>query len=150
MIARSTLALVGFVVLFALYIGLFLSSINTNKDAGNLFVVNPKDIEADTVKVFDDREENLFYFVQISDTHLSALNDHNRSDDLITFCSTVLPVISPDILILTGDITDSRTRDPMGSRQYKYEWDLYNKTKTSCMKSIPDLTWLDIRGNHGE
>lgn len=47
-----------------------------------------------------------------------------------------------------GDLTDAKSEDNMGSRQYVQEWELYKDTLEAC-KVTEKTVWLDIRGNHG-
>lgn len=47
-----------------------------------------------------------------------------------------------------GDLTDGKTRNGLGSRQFEEEWRIYKDTLLST--SVLAITkWLDIRGNHG-
>ena len=72
----------------------------------------------------------------------------NRGTDLLRFCTEVIDIIKPKLVIHTGDITDSRTKQPMGSEQHEEEWieyrDIINGSNVT-KKTV----WLDIRGNHG-
>lgn len=53
------------------------------------------------------------------------------------------------IFFFQGDLTDGRTEDSFGSRQFEEEWKLYRSTldKAEIRKKT---VWLDVRGNHGE
>ena len=68
---------------------------------------------------------------------------------MIEFCRSVIPIIQPSVLVLSGDITDARTKLPLGSEQYRDEWIMYQDVHEQCLKANPDLKWLDIKGNHG-
>ncbi|CAD5118028.1 DgyrCDS6768 [Dimorphilus gyrociliatus] len=62
------------------------------------------------------------------------------------FCTKYLDFIQPQTLIITGDLTDAKHDDHMGSEQYLDEWQTYTKiVKNYCSKKT---TTLDIRGNH--
>jgi hypothetical protein len=47
-----------------------------------------------------------------------------------------------------GDLTDAKSEDNMGSRQYVQEWESYKDILEAC-KVTEKTVWLDIRGNHG-
>lgn len=91
----------------------------------------------------------IHHFFQISDLHLSVHFDPTRKPDFYRFCTEVVDTIKPSVILATGDLTDARTRGPMGSKQYEEEWRMYadvikqsNVTKKAA--------WLDMRGNHDD
>ena len=51
---------------------------------------------------------------------------------------------------MTGDLTDAKTKDKLGSTQFDVEWKMYQKTMQDCgaFDKNSDQIWLDIRGNH--
>ncbi|XP_033734375.1 transmembrane protein 62-like [Pecten maximus] len=90
--------------------------------------------------------DKLFWFVQVSDIHISKFYDAKRAPDLLKFCQEQLTVIKPDFVIASGDLTDAKLPDARGSRQYIEEWTSYKETVQKCHEIVG--TWLDIRGNH--
>ncbi|XP_065919104.1 transmembrane protein 62-like isoform X2 [Dysidea avara] len=90
--------------------------------------------------------ENLFWFVQVSDLHISKFEHHSRVSDFRELCSKVIPSIDPSLVLVTGDLTDSR-RGTFGSEQYEDEWKLYHSVvkETGAADQRP---WLDLPGNH--
>ena len=58
--------------------------------------------------------------------------------------------LQPQAIVLTGDLTDAKTKDKLGSTQFEAEWNMYQETMHSCgaFDTDSDQIWLDIRGNH--
>ncbi|KAH9394484.1 Transmembrane protein 62 [Tyrophagus putrescentiae] len=148
MLSRTTLFFLALLIPTAIFVAIFVSKLNTDNDANNSFIVDPAIIANDHAETLNDKTENLFWFIQVSDTHFNSFNDRNRKVDLQDFCKNMIPLVGPSALVLSGDITDSRSPDPMGSDQFYQEWLYYNETRHKCMEYNPSVTWLDIRGNH--
>lgn len=57
--------------------------------------------------------------------------------------------IKPTLVLATGDLTDAKAKDNLGSSQVKTEWVYYYNI---IMESgvTEETVWLDIRGNHGK
>ncbi|CAH8523419.1 unnamed protein product [Heterobilharzia americana] len=99
--------------------------------------------------VIDDRNHNIFWFMQITDLHLSKFGHKDRGEDLREFCSTHIPVIQPELVIASGDITDGKSSIIPGSSQHIEEWENYKSVLVNS--GVLKLTkWFDIRGNHGK
>ncbi|KAK2706171.1 hypothetical protein QYM36_016266 [Artemia franciscana] len=104
------------------------------------------DREVKDGEILGNRKGSLFYFVQITDIHISIFRDPNRIPDLWTFCDENLKVIKPPVVIASGDLTDATREQPMGSQQYEEEWRQYSNSVRKCKNHTK--AWLDIRGNH--
>lgn len=103
---------------------------------------NPKTFQ------LDDKPDHLFLFLQISDIHISIYRDEQRIQDFRQFATETLDTIKPAVVIASGDLTDAKDKDFLGSRQLENEWKIYNETLT--LANVRSKTiWLDIRGNHG-
>ena len=57
----------------------------------------------------------------------------------------VRTIVRPAAWVVTGDLTDAKTRDYSGSRQYEEEWEAYRGV---IREAGQGAVWLDIRGNH--
>ncbi|KAG9392472.1 Calcineurin-like phosphoesterase [Carpediemonas membranifera] len=91
--------------------------------------------------------DETWWFVQISDVHISSVDAVHqwRARSLSQFIDNVAPVIDPDFVLLTGDLTDSRTGlEGMRTRQWPADWMTY----ASMVGRQDPLYWIDMRGNH--
>ncbi|KAG0724229.1 Transmembrane protein 62 [Chionoecetes opilio] len=96
----------------------------------------------------DASDDHLTWFIQISDLHLSIFQDATRGTELMEFASSTVDRIRPAVVLASGDLTDAKDADLLGSQQYVEEWATYTKVlKNSGV--LNKTTWLDIRGNHG-
>lgn len=59
-----------------------------------------------------------------------------------------LDVIEPTVVLASGDLTDAKDSDNLGSRQYRDEWQIYHDIIQQGHVRNKTI-WLDIRGNHG-
>ena len=101
----------------------------------------------DQLLVPSNKMDNIFWFVQISDIHISLYHDRSRISDLREFLMDDIYTIDPAFILVTGDLIDAKTEDDFSTHHDPAEWHLYfsllNETKIA--DRIP---WLDLRGNH--
>ncbi|XP_058792329.1 transmembrane protein 62-like [Phymastichus coffea] len=94
-----------------------------------------------------DSPDHLLWFLQITDLHLSIFRDATRVPEFKEFCDITVGSIKPEVVLASGDLTDAKTSDRVGSRQFLEEWLHYKKTLDDS-KVTEKTTWLDVRGNH--
>lgn len=92
--------------------------------------------------------KRLMWFVQVSDLHLSMFQDGSRNADLKEFVEiNVIGAIRPHVVLATGDLTDAKTSDGVGSKEMEEEWRSYARVLRET--NVQNYTrWLDTRGNH--
>ena len=134
----------NYVAIFALFFALF-NTLNVALKVQNGFQ-NSYRKPSQNSQIIDDKSENLAWFVQVSDLHFSIFQDFDRSQDFRHLCQFINKVLRPSAMILTGDLTDAKAKDKLGSRQFEAEWKLYRETMEFC--GAFDSNWLDVRGNH--
>eukprot|EP00092_Neocalanus_flemingeri_P032136 GFUD01034927.1.p1 GENE.GFUD01034927.1~~GFUD01034927.1.p1 ORF type:complete len:629 (-),score=170.63 GFUD01034927.1:311-2197(-) len=92
-------------------------------------------------------EKELFWFIQITDLHISKYVYPDIKDDLKEFFTTTLDTVKPKVVIASGDLTDAKDADGVDSFQQKEEWDTYKSLLDEHNVSSKTV-YLDIRGNH--
>ncbi|KAJ3218382.1 Transmembrane protein 62 [Dinochytrium kinnereticum] len=100
--------------------------------------------------VLSDSVDNLFTFVQISDLHISRYNSHGGLPHVQSFFENELPLIGPDLMLVTGDLIDAKSKSKLESVQYMDEWLAYEKllnVSGVALRNNGTFYW-DMRGNH--
>ncbi|ORX82543.1 Metallo-dependent phosphatase [Anaeromyces robustus] len=119
----------------------------------NIITVNEK---TNTTKnynasIIDNKPTNIFYFVQITDIHISEVNKYGHFAHLKFFVENVLPIISPKFVFVTGDIVDAGGTNHMPAIQKEREWKAYKSLldQNEFLRTKDNKTfWFDLRGNH--
>ncbi|XP_052273988.1 LOW QUALITY PROTEIN: transmembrane protein 62-like [Dreissena polymorpha] len=137
---RTITHFVSFISLFVL-IFIYISKAIHNDISGQnrVYGLGPKIVK-------NGNADQIFWFVQVTDIHISRYYGFKRAPDLQDFCDTHLTVIKPDFVLATGDLTDAKFKDLRGSKQFLDEWKTYQNIVQHCQKTV--TTWLDLRGNH--
>lgn len=138
--------MVALILIFSIFIANILNLISTeindqqeSSELSSLMKLREKKIS--------DSKNHLMWFVQVSDLHISKFQDSGRATELLELCDFTLKHINPSVILVTGDITDAKKRDLIGSQQFKEEWIMYREVLDKC-STIKKIPWLDIRGNH--
>lgn len=138
-------ALLLITTLVALLIGVIFYAISIDEVKFNDISQHHGDFEPNVI--IDDKFKDLIWFLQVTDLHISSI-DPNREEDFKKFTKNYISIIKPEVVLVTGDITDARTPNTtFGSGPRLDEWLAYsNAIKLSG--NYDKTTWLDIRGNH--
>lgn len=112
----------------------------------------PPDLSSDYLEEDDkaiikvgDSPTNISWFVHLTDLHLSKFYAPDRTSGFHQLVEDLLRSVKPCAVVVTGDLTDAKTIDYSGSRQFKEEWIDY---KVGVELATNRTVWLDIRGNH--
>ncbi|KNE58198.1 hypothetical protein AMAG_05010 [Allomyces macrogynus ATCC 38327] len=95
-------------------------------------------------------QDRTFHFAQISDLHVSRYNKKGGHFHLLDFVTSVLPVVYPELVFVTGDLTDAKDEAKLTSQQFEDEWRAYARTLATAtnLTERGDQFWWDLRGNH--
>ncbi|KAL6589474.1 Metallo-dependent phosphatase, partial [Neocallimastix sp. 'constans'] len=144
---------ISILLYFIFHNGINYKSRNNLGNYQNIITINDK---KDTKKnynsdIIDNKPSNIFYFVQISDIHISEVFTEGSFSHLKCFVENVLPLISPRFVFVTGDITDAAPNNGLQSVQKETEWQAYKKLLDNnefIQKHDNKTFWFDMRGNH--
>ncbi|RKP23205.1 Metallo-dependent phosphatase-like protein, partial [Syncephalis pseudoplumigaleata] len=100
--------------------------------------------------IIDDRPDNILYFMQISDLHISRYHTVGGVAHLMHFLQTTLPLVSPSFVVVTGDLTDAKSERVLAGVQFEDEWQTYHRLLKSSgvLDKANGTFWHDLRGNH--
>ncbi|KAI3762297.1 hypothetical protein L1987_52722 [Smallanthus sonchifolius] len=94
-------------------------------------------------------ENDVVWIVQLSDLHFSV-HHPERALDFQKFVSSTLSMINPSLVLITGDLTDGKSKDHLVMKQNEEEWVEYQKTMENViqMSGLDRSIFYDLRGNH--
>jgi len=104
-------------------------------------------VKAEDISTVRDSTENITWFVHVTDLHISKFKSPERTSGFLELVDNLLKHVEPPVVVVTGDLTDAKTPDTSGSRQFEEEWQDYHKAVT-IVRNKNKTIWLDIRGNH--
>ncbi|XP_075225591.1 transmembrane protein 62-like isoform X2 [Lycorma delicatula] len=138
--------IVIFIVFLSVFIAKVSNIITVNVDTHSSFSSRKTNSSLDNT-IVKDNLDNLIWFVQISDLHISIFHDMSRITEFQEFCDITIDAIMPAVVLASGDLTDAKHANNIGSKQFEDEWKHYKNTLDK-FKISEKTTWLDVRGNH--
>ncbi|XP_052200055.1 putative metallophosphoesterase At3g03305 [Diospyros lotus] len=93
--------------------------------------------------------EDVVWVVQLSDLHFSV-HHPDRARDFRDLVTPLLSVVNPSLVLITGDLTDGKSKDLLTMRQDEAEWMEYRKVMEDVIKrsGLNKSIFYDVRGNH--
>ncbi|XP_050451450.1 transmembrane protein 62-like isoform X2 [Cataglyphis hispanica] len=149
-ISKSTIVLLVFVLMLSIFVANVADLISVDSRLPDETLRdNNGEIRWSRPKYYDIGKsyDHLIWFLQISDIHISIFKDPSRISELKEFCNVTIDSIKPTVVLASGDLTDAKSIDEMGSKQILEEWQYYKYIIDET--NIKERTlWLDVRGNH--
>ncbi|XP_021758326.1 putative metallophosphoesterase At3g03305 [Chenopodium quinoa] len=92
---------------------------------------------------------SVIWVVQLSDLHFSV-HHPDRALDFKKLVSPYLSVINPSLVLITGDLTDGKSKDHSNMKQNEKEWVEYRDVMADVVKKsgLDKSIFYDLRGNH--
>lgn len=98
--------------------------------------------------IIGDSPKDLVWFLQVTDLHLSIRGNFDRIKSFTEFARTYVDIIKPDVVLVTGDITDGiKPNSTFNTGPQLEEWVAYSDAVTQS-NALNKTVWLDLRGNH--
>ncbi|KAL3833924.1 hypothetical protein ACJIZ3_008660 [Penstemon smallii] len=93
--------------------------------------------------------DDLVWVVQLSDLHFSV-HHPKRAHDFREIVGPTLSFINPSLVLLTGDLTDGKSKDHLTMKQDEKEWIEYQQVMRDVIKrsGLNERIFYDVRGNH--
>ncbi|KAJ1288863.1 hypothetical protein BS78_02G120400 [Paspalum vaginatum] len=92
---------------------------------------------------------SVVWAVQLSDLHLSPFH-LERAADFRRYVGDALAMVNPALVLITGDLTDAKSKDLLSSGQEEFEWIEYGRAIDDVAKrsGLNMDIFYDLRGNH--
>eukprot|EP00258_Populus_trichocarpa_P009564 XP_002316178.3 putative metallophosphoesterase At3g03305 [Populus trichocarpa] len=93
--------------------------------------------------------ESVVWIVQLSDLHFSV-HHPERALDFKKIVGPALKMINPSLVLITGDLTDGKSKDLLTMKQNEDEWIEYQNVMEDVARSsgLDKSIFYDLRGNH--
>ncbi|KAJ2003335.1 hypothetical protein H4R26_003128 [Coemansia thaxteri] len=97
-----------------------------------------------------DSNDGLLTFIHASDIHVSKYVPKGGLIHFLHFLHTAVPLISPRLVAVTGDLTDGKDQQRLTSLQQLDEWKAYRRAlESSAVRTrFNGSFYRDQRGNH--
>ncbi|EYU39476.1 hypothetical protein ABFS82_06G201500 [Erythranthe guttata] len=94
-------------------------------------------------------DDDLVWVVQLSDLHFSV-HRPERAAEFNQIVGPALSFIKPSLVLITGDLTDGKSRDLLTMKQDEEEWIEYKNVMHEVVKrsGLNKTKFYDVRGNH--
>ncbi|CAL0303279.1 unnamed protein product [Lupinus luteus] len=93
--------------------------------------------------------DSVVWVVQLSDIHFSV-HHPDRAHDFDKYVGPALKTINPSLILITGDLTDGKSKDLLTMKQNEDEWVEYRDVMDSVIErsGLDKSLFFDLRGNH--
>ncbi|KAJ4837126.1 hypothetical protein Tsubulata_030654 [Turnera subulata] len=93
--------------------------------------------------------QSVIWVVQLSDLHFSV-HHPERAIDFKNIVGPALRMINPSLVLITGDLTDGKSKDLLTMKQNEDEWLEYQNVMEDVIKrsGLDKSIFYDLRGNH--
>ncbi|XP_062207741.1 putative metallophosphoesterase At3g03305 [Phragmites australis] len=93
--------------------------------------------------------DGVVWAVQLSDLHFSV-HHPERAYDFRRYVGPALAMVNPSLVLITGDLTDGKSKDLLTMKQNEVEWMEYKSTIKDIIETsqLPRRIFYDLRGNH--
>ncbi|KAI8324352.1 Metallo-dependent phosphatase [Martensiomyces pterosporus] len=101
-------------------------------------------------QTLDDSSDEIFTFVHASDLHISKYTSKGGYVHFLHFLRTAVPLVSPRLVTITGDLTDGKDQQRLTSLQQIEEWEAYQRAldEFGLKHRFNGTFYRDQRGNH--
>ena len=95
--------------------------------------------------VYSHDPTRIFWILHLSDTHIGT--EYYQEDDRLHWAlQEAIPVIQPELVVVTGDLVDGSLYGIPVSGQSEKEWSLYRELLDQA--ALPNDYYIDLPGNH--